>query len=78
MDEICTVVPVDKIDETLNVFNSFHDRVRWVFLDILLIREESSKWYRKPTSCDRFLDYNSAHHHTQILGTAYGFDGCDF
>lgn len=84
VDDLITSVPLDKIDEVLMVFNSFHTRLQFTvkcevegripFLDMELVRSGDTvrtKWYSKPMSSGRLLNYNSDHMHAQKINTAY-------
>ncbi|XP_044754438.1 uncharacterized protein LOC123313564 [Coccinella septempunctata] len=81
VDDICTSIPDDKVEETITVFNSVHPRLKFTievesqentlpFLDVLLIRhgnEIKYNWYRKPTFSGRVLNFNSKHTITQKI-----------
>lgn len=75
VDDLITVVPENKIDEIVDVFNSFHGRQQFTvekeqgnmlpFLDMYVIRngnEFLTKWYVKPTASGRILNYSSKSH----------------
>lgn len=83
VDDIITSVPLDKVDEILLIFNSFHERLQFTierevdnqipFLDMELIRDGGSiltNWYTKPMSSGRILNYKSDHVHSQKINTA--------
>lgn len=75
VDDICTSIPADFIQLTLDTFNSFHPRLQFTielevdyklpFLDTILIRNDngmlSTDWFHKPTFSERFLNYYSHH-----------------
>ncbi|XP_072763715.1 uncharacterized protein [Anoplolepis gracilipes] len=74
VDDIIIAVPSDTIDETLNTFNSQHDRLQFTievekdhkidFLDIIFMTENNIltfDWYHKLTFSGRYLNYFSHH-----------------
>lgn len=79
VDDIILELPEDKIDTMLEHFNSYNTRLKFThelennntisFLDILLINNNNGKiaykWYKKPTSSGRYLNYRSHHPPTQ-------------
>ncbi|XP_044766925.1 uncharacterized protein LOC123322908 [Coccinella septempunctata] len=78
VDDIIMCIPRDKVDETLNLFNSFHDRLKFTFelevdnripfLDVWLIRHNNriiTDLYSKPTSSGRLMNYQSMHPRSQ-------------
>ena len=82
-DDILTLLPSDKIQSTLNIFNSIDKKIKFTmeeeqnsqipFLDVLVIRLNDNlrtKWYKKPYSSNRILHYGSCHSRSQILASA--------
>ncbi|XP_018406344.1 PREDICTED: uncharacterized protein LOC108782548 [Cyphomyrmex costatus] len=80
VDDIIMAIPKNIIDQTLNAFNSFHERLQFTveiggdrisFLDIELVNHDSVlkfNVYRKPTSSGRFLNFYSSHPISQKKG----------
>ena len=84
VDDIFTCIPVNKIDEMLESFNSYHPRLQFTheiesnsklnFLDILIINKNGqiyTDWYQKPTFTGRFINYNSRHPQQQKIAIIY-------
>ncbi|XP_044764491.1 uncharacterized protein LOC123321050 [Coccinella septempunctata] len=78
VDDTLLLIPKEKIEETLNVFNSFHQKIRFTlereknrsipFLDILIIREKNrlkTNWYTKPINTGRCVNFHSNHSFSQ-------------
>ncbi|XP_062704429.1 uncharacterized protein LOC134286773 [Aedes albopictus] len=75
VDDLILALPLDKVLEVLNVFNSYNPNIQFTheveqngrlpFLDMVLVRlpDQSIKteWYCKPMASGRFLDYLSSH-----------------
>lgn len=76
VDDCLTAIPSNKIDELLSAFNNFHPKLKFTteteqnneihFLDLTIVRDSNTnalktKWYTKPTSSSRYLNYNSQH-----------------
>ena len=74
VDDIFTIIPNDKIDEMLYVFNAYDDRLKFThetesnetlnFLELKLIRNNNriiTDWYHKETYSGRLLNYKSNH-----------------
>jgi len=71
VDDILIAIPHEKIEETLTVFNSLHERVKFTvetndnnqvnFLNLKITLENNTKLifdlYTKPTSSSRYLNY---------------------
>jgi len=86
VDDILIAIPYDRIDETLRVFNSLHERVKFTsetnnenyinFLNLRIGLENngnlSLNLFSKPTSSGRFLNYFSNHPLAQKRGIIYG------
>jgi hypothetical protein len=79
VDDIFAIVKSRYINQVLADLNGFHPSVQITteieqnesipFLDVLLTRKENAafgfKVYRKQTHTDKYLNYNSHHHHSQ-------------
>ncbi|XP_044757911.1 uncharacterized protein LOC123316054 [Coccinella septempunctata] len=74
VDDTLLLVPYDKIQYILDVFNSYHQKIQFTievekdnslpFLDLLIIRENSSiitDWYTKAISTNRCINFYSSH-----------------
>ena len=74
VDDILALVPIDKIDYIIGVFNSFHPRLEFThemennnrinFLETTIIRSNTSfkfDWFIKLTASGRFIDFASYH-----------------
>lgn len=74
VDDVILAAHNDKIEEIVDVFNSFHDRIKFTceraeegqlsFLDVKVITEGENiitKWYHKPTFSGRYLNFVSQH-----------------
>lgn len=86
VDDCITAVPSDKVEDLLNAFNSFNGKLQFTceleqnnslnFLDLTIIRNTTNKlktkWYTKPTSSGRYLNYNSNHPKCQKLSVIIG------
>ena len=70
VDDIVLAVHEEKVEEVLDLFNSYHDRLRFTvnfgdknginFLDVKLMIQEGSiifDMYKKPTNSERYLNY---------------------
>ncbi|XP_046435958.1 uncharacterized protein LOC124187815 [Neodiprion fabricii] len=87
VDDLFAVVPKDKVDSILDVFNSVDKDIQFTlevenngklpFLDILIERSEDgdliTSWFKKPYSSRRILNFNSNHSLSQKLGVVKGF-----
>ena len=84
VDDIIIALPSDKINETLNTFNFYHQKLQFTieteinntisFLDIALTRVDNqitTNWYRKPTWSGRFINFFSSHPVPQKIGIIY-------
>ncbi|XP_053598083.1 uncharacterized protein LOC128668677 [Microplitis demolitor] len=85
VDDICTCIPKDKIDEFLRIFNSYQEKSLQFtielennneisFLDTKLIKQNNrliTNWYRKPTWSGRYINFNSNHPLSQKIGIIY-------
>lgn len=74
VDDIILCIPTNRIEETVEKFNSFHPRLQFTteleqnnqisFLDILIVKQEDGSiktdWYHKETWSGRYLNYNSS------------------
>lgn len=75
VDDTLIAVKEDNIDEMIQLFNSYHQRIQFTiemesegklpFLDLCLFRMETGKiktsWYFKPSASGRILNFNSQH-----------------
>ena len=74
VDDIITEIPSKDVDLMLHCFNSYHPRLQFTFetelnktinfLGIKIIRKSKGlvfDSYIKPTSSERFIDFNSSH-----------------
>lgn len=87
VDDVITAIPKDRINETLDILNSFHPKIQFTmecekkrrinFLDMTLIRTKEQKiitdWYSKPTSSNRLLNFLSAHPYVMKTNVASSF-----
>lgn len=88
VDDLITVIPIDKKDEMFTIFNNYHPSLQFTMegevngklpsLDMLLTHDSVSEsintaWYKKPTSSGRMLNFLSTHNYNQKIGTASGF-----
>lgn len=85
VDDIITCVPTEKINETIDIFNTYDNRLQFTFeteinnsinfLDLKLIKQDNGTiifdWYMKPTFSGRFLNYNSQHPPCQKIAMVY-------
>ena len=74
VDDIFTILPTDKVDEVVSVFNNYHPRLKFTyeteidgvinFLDTKVIRDGDrliTDWHRKPTFSGRYVNFYSSH-----------------
>ena len=87
VDDIITCIPIDKLDEILQIFNSYDNRLQFTheieienkisFLDILLIKNDDgyieTNWYHKPTFSGRCLNFLSQHPKHQKIAMVYNY-----
>jgi hypothetical protein len=88
VDDCILGIPRDKIEYTLNMFNSFHPKLKFTaeiednegiipFLDLRLIHKNNGKiltdWYKKPLASNRLLNFRSTHPYSQKLNVASSF-----
>ncbi|CAD6237768.1 GSCOCG00008333001-RA-CDS, partial [Cotesia congregata] len=89
VNDTLLAVPGDEVDGLLDHFNKFHEKIQFTmereqdgelaFLDTIVIRmadgELRTKWFQKPTSSGRLLNFNSHHplaHKTSVaLGSIH-------
>ncbi|XP_030752332.1 uncharacterized protein LOC115879578 [Sitophilus oryzae] len=83
VDDIIAAVPKDSIELTVNIFNSFNEKIQFTvecekensvpFLDTRLIRQDDGEiildWYQKPTASGRYLNFFSNHPTSQKYNT---------
>ena len=84
VEDIFTIIPTDKIQEFVDVFNSVEDSIKFTseieidrilnYLDLSLIKDENGNirttWYKKPIFSGQYLNYNSHHPFAQKIGCA--------
>lgn len=87
VDDIFLIAKRDHIQQILKTFNSIDDILRFTievenknqlpFLDVLVMKEDDktliTKWYSKPTSSNRLLNYLSMHPKYMKLNIAKSF-----
>ncbi|XP_062703786.1 uncharacterized protein LOC134286220 [Aedes albopictus] len=87
VDDLFLALPVEKIEEVLNVLNQQNTNIQFTvekeencrlpFLDLLLVRQEDrtikTEWYRKAISSGRFLNYHSGHPMSLKMNVAFNF-----
>ncbi len=75
VDDLLTAVPADRVGETLDLFNSFNENLRFTveeetelsvpFLDTRVVRTGENRvildWYRKKSSSGRYIPFSSYH-----------------
>ncbi|XP_055538479.1 uncharacterized protein LOC129725997 [Wyeomyia smithii] len=75
VDDLILAVPADKVEEVLDVFNSYDSNLQFTcereeegripYLDMVLVRKADqsikTEWYSKPMASGRFLDFFSCH-----------------
>lgn len=81
VDDLFLIVPKQRIDYVLDIFNSVHQKIQFTceleqnkklpFLDVILIHNDDGsidfQWYAKPTASNRLLNYFSNHPMTHKL-----------
>lgn len=80
VDDLFLIIPRDKVNEILNLFNSYHPKLQFTietekkntinYLDLTLIKKDNkilTKWYSKPTASGRLLNYHSNHPYRQKI-----------
>ena len=85
VDDIVLAAPKDKINNILDSFNAYHERIKFTvdhgdefginFLDVKLLCEGGSiifDLYKKPTNSGRFLSFFSNHSITHKKGVVIG------
>ncbi|XP_062716665.1 uncharacterized protein LOC134292023 [Aedes albopictus] len=87
VDDFFLVLPKDKVDYTLQVFNTYNEHLQFTvevenenklpFLDVVVIRGDdqtlSTKWYAKPISSGRLVNYFSYHPLPQKMNVITNF-----
>ena len=85
VDDVILAIPQNKIDYTLNIFNSYHKKLQFTieleeddqinFLDIKIIKDQDNNiitnWYQKKTFSGRILNYDSNHPTHQKIAMIY-------
>jgi len=82
VDDIFAIIPRDKIDTMVNIFNSYHERLKFTyelennnkisFLNTTVLRKDKiliTDWYQKPTFSGRYINYLSNHPHQYKINT---------
>jgi len=81
VDDILLAAPSDSVNKIVNIFNSFHPRLRFTlevggdklnFLDVTILKLNGNlefHWFHKPTFSGRYLNYNFQHALSQKRGT---------
>ncbi|XP_067634760.1 uncharacterized protein, partial [Eurosta solidaginis] len=85
VDDLFAIVEENEVENVLNTLNSFDKNIKFTvelekdgklaYLDAIVNRLNNKlklKWYRKPTSSGRIINYNSKHPKSMILNTAMG------
>ncbi|RLU19060.1 hypothetical protein DMN91_009418 [Ooceraea biroi] len=83
VDDVFMILPTDKINYVLDIFNNYHPRLKFTveiesndyinFLDTTVIRENGlliTNWYRKPSFTGRYINYfasNPVEHKISIV-----------
>ncbi|XP_044766183.1 uncharacterized protein LOC123322305 [Coccinella septempunctata] len=83
VDDTFLLIPEDHIESTLDLFNSFHEKLQFTveiennkslpFLDVMVIRENDkmiTDWYAKPSNSGRCLNFLSNHSFQQKKNVA--------
>ena len=87
VDDIFAVVKKSRLQETLQMLNSYHKDVKFTletekdgklpYLDTLAIRDNNNKiildWYQKPSSSGRIINFYSKHPRSTKINTAMNF-----
>ncbi|XP_062716395.1 uncharacterized protein LOC134291940 [Aedes albopictus] len=87
VDDFFLVLPRDKVDYTLQVFNSYNEHLQFTvevenenklpFLDVVVIRGDdqmlSTEWYAKPIASGRLVNYFSYHPLPQKMNVITNF-----
>lgn len=67
VDDNLLLISRENIEETLNIFNSFHPKIEFTiketipFLDMNVIREGNemrTNWYKKPINMGRYINFH--------------------
>jgi len=85
VDDVLLAAPVDKLEEIVEIFNSFHNRIQFTleiginnkinFLDVTIILNDQKIMfdrYEKPTNTGRYINYFSQHPLSQKKSIVYG------
>ncbi|XP_062538225.1 uncharacterized protein LOC134206513 [Armigeres subalbatus] len=87
VDDLVTAIPLEKLKQLLDAFNSYDIHIQFThelemnnrlpYLDMLLIRQQNQRvtteWYSKPIASGRFLDFYSIHPMSMKLNVAKNF-----
>ncbi|XP_043467539.1 protein dopey homolog PFC0245c-like [Leptopilina heterotoma] len=84
VDDIITCIPADKINEIVDKFNGYDERLQFTFemlnnnsinfLDVLIIIDNKkliTDWFLKPTFSGRTINYKSKHPFSQKVAIVY-------
>lgn len=85
VDDIILCIPENKVDFTLETFNSYHNKLQFTienekdnrinFLDTIIIKDNNNiittDWYQKSTFSGRILHFNSNHPKHQKIAMIY-------
>jgi len=84
VDDIIMAAPIDKISLILDIFNNYHDRLKFTieyednhcinFLDLSLLRIDNKiqiNWFHKKTFSGRYLSFFSSHPTCHKIGVIY-------
>ena len=84
VDDIVCCIPRVKLEQMLNVFNSYDDRIKFTyeieknnsisFLDLQVINDNNhiiTNWYMKPKFSEKFLNFSSSHPKVHKVGMVY-------
>ncbi|EFN65243.1 hypothetical protein EAG_00233, partial [Camponotus floridanus] len=81
VDDVALCIPSSSVEDTLNIFNSFHLRIQFTlevgenkrlkFLDVTMVLQDNSLIFdcHKPTFSGRYLNFLSQHSLCQKKGT---------
>ncbi|XP_062705197.1 uncharacterized protein LOC134287419 [Aedes albopictus] len=83
VDDLMLVIPADRLQQVLDIFNSYHPSIQFTFevetdgrlpyLDMTLVRQEDdtirTEWYMKAIASGRLLNFSSLHPLTQKINT---------
>lgn len=87
VDDLFLLIPADKIDETLEAFNSYHPKIQFTvesenngrlpYLDMTVVRQQDhsirTEWFIKEIASGRQLNYLSMHPLRQKINLIHNF-----